>query len=305
MKYHPKNWTYGAEFEFADYDRTKPLPKHCENNRKDHTIVNSSGIANDPLDKLYHHGGEVNTPPTDTIDGQVECLEKICKLFPEVKVNYRSNLHVHIRVPGLRDDLQSLKRVQQYIHQRMPKLLESIEPIPCPSAWEYKGREYEGAMRRYKRRKVSHHTLLSAKRVQGQLAAKTVDQFFEAEVPHRPNGTPCWHLQPRCCVSLRQLLESDTIEWRHFPGTLNSDELESCIDYCKTFLVHALEDIPLEPKSYPRWCFPKFPKYVHWQEIGYRATVHDGSLQKEVIANNIKAILEGRFEGFNAYYAAL
>ena len=41
---------------------------------------------------------------------------------------------------------------------------------------------------------------------------------------------------------------------------------------------------------------PKFKPYDHSLEIRYRATVHDGSLPKQVIAENIKAILNGTFD---------
>src|ERR1039458_3941925 len=109
-------WTYGSEHEWSDHPRDAVLPVGCVHNTKDSTIVNSNGIANDPSNKSYQFGGEINTPPTDYPEGQVTILRKLVKALPTAKVNYRSNLHVHVRIPGLRDDLKLLKRVQLYIH---------------------------------------------------------------------------------------------------------------------------------------------------------------------------------------------
>jgi hypothetical protein len=39
-----------------------------------------------------------------------------------------------------------------------------------------------------------------------------------------------------------------------------------------------------------------FPEYVHWKEVRYRATCHDGTLSAQQIADNIRAIQEGRFD---------
>ncbi|HVX90863.1 MAG TPA: hypothetical protein VHC20_04510, partial [Candidatus Paceibacterota bacterium] len=266
---------------------------------RDITIVNSDGIANDPTGMLHQYGGEINTPPTDTILGQVECLREIKKLFPEAKVNYRSNLHVHVRVPGLKDDLNTLKQVQAFIHRVMPEVFPIVEPIPRPTATRYPDPdELKGALRRYRRRLVSHHTLLSKPRLHRQLQAKTIEEFFNLEPPQSKGGKPLWHAQPRLCVSLRQLLQTDTVEFRHFPGTLDETLLLNCVDWCVKFMAAALGKARfpaiLEWAQKRRW--PEFPEYVHWQECRYRATVHDGTLTKAEIVENIKAIKEGRFD---------
>jgi len=297
--HNTKSWTFGVEHEFADIDRSIILPQGCQHNKKDYTIVNSNGIANDPTDRLYKFGGEVNTRPTSKILEQVKILEEILVACPEIAVNYRSNLHIHVRVPGLCNDLILLKALQTYIHTHMPIILPIIEPIPAPQHNLYRDpRSYAGAMRRFRRRKVSHHTLLSKKRLDKQLATKSCKEFFMAEVPHRENGTPCWHLQPRCCVNIRQLNETNTIEFRHWPGTLDGSELFNCIEWCRRFLQFALASNPVEQLL--AWMrplhFPTFPEYNHDLEVKYRATCHDGSLKDDEIVTNIKAIEAGKFD---------
>lgn len=294
-----KNVTWGAEHELADISRHAVLPKGFGWDTRDITIVNSNGIANDPSGELYGFGGEINTPPTDSPEGQVECLCQIKELFPNAVVNYRSNLHIHLRVPGLKEDLVALKRVQKYVHKHMREALALIEPIPYPTAAEYPvSAELKGALRRYRRRCVSHHTLLTPSRLAYQLEAKTVEDFFNKEPPMSRVGKPLWHAQPRLCVSLRQLLQTDTVEFRHFPGTLDEGLLYNCLLWCGKFMHAALSGSTIDPLL--AWAkkqsWPTFPKYVYKQEVCYRATVHDGSLTKDQIKKNIQAILEGRFD---------
>jgi len=291
-------WTFGAEHELADIPRTLSLPAGFSWDTHDITIVNSNGIANEPKGKGYPFGGEINTPPTETPAGQVAHLKTIKKLFPMAKVNYRSNLHVHVRVPGLRDDLKKLKLVQSYIHQTMRKVLAQIEPIPVPLGLEYSDQaDLDGAKRRYRRRKVSHHTLLPPARLEHQLAARTLDQFYEREVPASKAGKPLWACQPRLCVNLRHLrAETETVEFRHFPGTLDENELLACVTWCERYLRYALDAKPIEEllKQFKRHLFPSFPPYNHQQEHRYRLTVHDGTVSKEQIAKNIQLILAGK-----------
>lgn len=292
-------WTYGAEHELADIPRNAPLPAGWGWDVKDNTIVNSNGIANDPRGKLYGFGGEINTPPTDSIAGQAEILNEIVARYPEAKCNYRSNLHFHIRVPGLKDDLPKLKRIAQYNRYWLPTVLVAVNPIPVPvptlEAWG-------GAMRRYRRRKRSHHTVLTATRTELMLCAPTVEDFFLAEVPRTAaGGKPMWHAQARAAVNLRQLLDTDTIEFRSAVGTLDPVLFTNAFQFWDNYLCCALSDWrsvdEINPWSMFRGscAFPAFPPYQHDLEIRYRATCHDGTVSKTQIAENIKQILDGTF----------
>lgn len=314
MTFSTAGMTFGAEHEWADIDRRVLLPPGFGWDERDVTIVNSNGVANCPKGQYYKLGGETNTPPTDTILGQVEALALLKALFPEARVNYRSNLHCHIRVPGLKDDLRALKRIAMYNRYWLPRILNVIEPIPYPTADEYaRAGDLRGALRRYKRRKRSHHTVLTEKRTARMLTAHTVDEFFRYEVPQDAAGRPMWHAQARAAVNLRQLRETDTIEFRHWPGTLDGPELRHCFDWCECYLLCALcptwglkpENLnPLDAfkklgEDMLSWVhFPTFPPYDHTLEIRYRMTCHDGSVPKEQIVNNINKIHEGRVNDF-------
>lgn len=286
-------WTYGAEHELADWDTKIKLPDGFARS-PDYTIVNSNGIAAQPNPEYYRYGGEINTPPSDDIEPQCVYLEKVQELL-ECEVNHRSNLHIHIRVPGLIGSLPVLKKVQKYIHDELPRVISLIEPIP-------KGNT-QAEKKRARRRKVSHHTFLTAKRLNHQLQAGSIEEFFEREVPLSKSGAVMWHAQARVCVNLRQLKQTDTVEFRHFPGTLNSDELKVCLEWCRDFMVASLNDLPLltlYKTKYEKLKFPVFPPFDYEREVRYQATASHGELNQKQINENIKLILEGKFSGSEA-----
>lgn len=297
-KYPVELWTYGTEHELSDWDCNKNLPNGFQRS-PDYTIVNSNGIAAQPNPKVYQYGGEINTPPTETIEGQVKCLAIILNQYRNCSINYRSNLHLHIRVPGLKDDLRMLKQIQEYIHIELSNVIDLIEPIPKGNTAAERKRE--------KRRKVSHHTFLTHQRLKHQLDAKTVQEFFEREVPATKVGKPMWHAQPRLAVGLRQLLQTDTIEFRHFPGTLSLGELERACYWCQQFLHRAINGFDLS-SFVQEWDFsewPSFPDFNFDLEVGYQATASHNRLKQSEIRENIDIILQGEFRGSKAEAEAI
>ena len=277
-----KDWTYGAEHEFADWDRRKGMPGGFTTD-PEKTIVNSNGIAWAPD---WPFGGEFCTPPTPTTQGQGDMLDIILDMHPDCAVNYRSNLHVHVRVPGLKDDLAKLKKLAAFNLKWQRYVLELVEPIPEPTHSDNLGADvYAGARKRYRRRRVSHHTILGGDRVAKQLAARSLQEFFEAEVPRtKKTDRPMWHAQARAAVNVRQLLQTDTIEFRHFPGTLDVDELDTAVDWCRDYLVCAFRGwSPLKvfDRDYAGRKWPKFEPYVHRLELGWLSTTPDKTTPEE------------------------
>lgn len=290
-------WTYGAEFELSDFDNRIPLAKGQGYDRKDNTQVNSDGIAVDPKGELYHLGGEVLTAPSESLEGPAEQLIEHIRTHPGTNVNYRSNLHIHVRIPGLRENLVLLKRVQSYIHHWMPSVLPLIEPIPVPRLHEYRDdKEYAGARSRYNRRRISHQKMLSEAQFHRQMQANTPQKFFEAEALHEESGQLLWATCPRACVNLRQLIQTDTVEFRHFPGTLDPAQVTTAVSWCHDFLKMASEgDFTYSPvehywEQYAGRRFPTFEKYNQELEEGYRLTSIKYN-SREVVRQNIPLVL--------------
>ena len=285
--------SYGAELELADIDRSRALPPGCGWDTKDFSMVNSDGIAVDPTGRVHDRGGEVQTMPTCTLSEQVQVFREVMWTFPEAKVNYRSNLHLHVRIPGLGDDLEALKSLQRFIHEKFRDVVAVLEPIPRPTREQYPSFEaMEGAVWRFNRRKKSHQTFLTPQRVAHQLNAKTVEEFFRLEVPTTAEGKPMWHAQPRCCVNLRQLMQTDTVEFRHFPGTCVAERFKAGLQWI-TYFIKAwqnndskqdLVDMALDIRDE----LPKFEPYNHELETRYRLTTHDGSIPRAKLIDNIR-----------------
>lgn len=274
--YDPASFTFGVELEYGNASTKNPLPPGNVWNHKDYTIVSSTGVANDPLGELYEFGGEINTRPTNTIGEQVDEIQMInACLNPAPIVNYRSNLHIHVRVPGLNENLEDCKKLLRYIDKYQQEAFSIVERIPVPVSFNKLPIVYEWEMKRYKRRLVSHQHVLPPARVKEMLEARTVQEFYEAHASPGKKGRN-WFITPRAGINLRQMWDStNTIEFRHFPGTLEQDQMQTCLRWCEAFLVAALNtgETPTEVRSKMEFMnFPSFAPYEFETEQGYQFT---------------------------------
>lgn len=275
------NITYGSELEFADVKYGQHLPEGNSWNKQDYSIVNSNGVANCPVGKYYEFGGEINTKPTNSISDQCENFEEILTaLNPIAVVNYRCNLHIHVGLRGLKDDLTALKKLLSYIDIWQQTIFKITENVPKPTIQEYSdAASFQGAMKRYRRRFKSHQSVLTPQQVSVMLRSSTTKEFYLAHFVNDKQGKPQKQLHQRCGINLRSLWENDeTIEFRHFPGTVDSTEFRSAVTWCSLFMEAALEtsvspNVILENNQWLK--FPEFKPYNHNLELGYVQTCHD------------------------------
>ena len=154
-----------------------------------------------------------------------------------------------------------------------------IEPIPKPDPSD------KGAMKRYRRRKVSHQQKVPKDRVERALQATTFDEFFAAHAPTSKEGKPVWALTTRAGINLLQLKETGTIEFRHFTCTKSGMELLDCFCWVHQFFYCALDGgNPVELFKSQPWTFPPFQPYDHDMELGYQYTNFDKNTRKTVEA---------------------
>ena len=280
--------TYGVEYEFGDIWRNRELPSGLSWNTKDYSIVSSTGIANDPKGLVYARGGEINSHPTKSIDEQLEFFSELLSAKLSPALNHRTNLHLHIRVPGLSEDLPALKRLLRYIDRNQAEIYAAIEPVPVPLREDYQSEAaYKGAKKRYKRRLVSHQYKVPSARVEEALKADTVNEFFDAHSKLQANGGRAYGLTTRAGINLLQLKETDTVEFRHFTNTLDLLELKSCFEWVSNFIPAALDNAPVEEllSSYS-YRFPQFQPYNHAMEVGYQYTNFD-KLSRKVVTERV------------------
>lgn len=288
-------WTFGSELELVDWPRHDPLPyRGMAIDDGAYTNVNSNGVAVDGKGKFYHLGGEILTAPSERPSSQAEQFDLIKHRWPQVTHNYRSGLNVHVRVPGLRDNLNKLKQLQRFVHRVMPELLPVIDPIVIPLVKDFPNRKaFAGAKRCYSTRLRDRHTLLSEERVALQMQARTPMEFFEAEALHKPSGKVYWATMARACVNLRQMLQTDTIEFRHFFMPLSAEELLNTVLWCKLFLEAAFDGSYVLPEEllsqfdFDSRAWPKDIAYDPWLDEGFFYTsVHHNPAGE--VANRIK-----------------
>jgi len=268
--------TFGVELEWADVDRRIEIdPLLGSWDFKDYTIVNSNGRANDPTGE-YPIGGEINTKPTETVEEQVEIIKKLSDLLSPV-INYRCNLHIHVGIKGFPESIDSLKSVAGYLRGGEEFVYEFVEPIPKPTSDEFVTKEeFLGAMKRYRRRLVSHHHSVPDSRWKEMMKSETIEEFMSAHAPLSKNGTRAFHITPRAGMNLRSLAKHGTIEYRHFPGSSDYREIKSCLEWVGLYTTAALGAgwSPLEIYNSKDWNFPQFRQYEHALEMGYQKTKH-------------------------------
>lgn len=120
----PARLSFGVELELGDVDRGITIPSHLgEWEYSETDVVNRKGQyrgrACDPLGIDPPVGGEINVMPSRTVPGAVE---KVAQIFSHLQnagqaptLSFTSGYHVHVRVAGLRNNIEELKRVAQWV----------------------------------------------------------------------------------------------------------------------------------------------------------------------------------------------
>jgi len=252
-------FTYGCELEWGDVPRSIEIPEELGSwDMTETDIINMRPpyqyVAADPLGINPPVGGEINTAPTHTIQGQVEIITALKKLFPEEPtVGCRSHTHIHIFVPGLREDIVSLKKIVKYLGENQEDMLAATYPFkPHPMMRKQKGATYyfkqDGGLR-------------MPQWMAKNLVEKTHD--FDTFIKMHRSGKAGirTHLRPyRYCLNTYWLSRSPTLEFRCFRGSTDESEIESCFRFANRFIESALEGGPSvkEILSQEEFNFPPF-----------------------------------------------
>lgn len=263
------NFTYGLEIEFVDTDReTITLPRGCSWNKKEVTLVNSDGVAVDSTGRTKNtRGGEINTCPTDTLDEQVNVAEKCLKVLKNgnAKVNYRCNLHVHVGLSPKHQNVESLKKIQKYAYDNFTDLIMltmgegqfNKKPEYPLSFWSH-----------YKERmvpKYKHDYLLQSDSLKDFQMT-----FFKAK-----DGRHAPMTFMRQLVNTHSFFKTKTIEYRGFWGTLDINEIRSCLEFTDFIVFMALCPNPRPISEYKKLFEGKFPKELPFSsklEEGFQKT---------------------------------
>lgn len=246
--YDPSNWTFGAELELADVYRHAELPKGCKWNEKEYNLCSSNGVAIDPLGKLYPYGGEINTRPTPSIEGQVELFKDILFRFkPNVGVTHRCALHCWVNIPGLDKDVKSLKRIWDYFYKNAQEIFDLVIPYPKPSEKDFpKPEELRGAKKHFsfvKEQRKDRGTETQYKRA---MAATTPQEFIEAfATKSKSTGEALWAISPRASLNYKKRMW----EFRHFHATIDVAKFRNALTWSQGFLWNILSQKNFTPSQ--------------------------------------------------------
>lgn len=250
------NLTFGCELELPDVDTRVNLPPELAVwDYEDYTIVNSNGLAIDPKKKLNRFGSEVNMTPTSSAESLINNIKELYNIV-QTKTNHKCNLHIHVGVEGLSENIELLRKLIRYTFIHEEYIMSKVDPLPIPHTDLMK--------KRIDHLKKSHQFVYPSSYKQRILQADTLDKIRDSFQPMK-DGRRLTHLVKRCGINIRSLWDNGTIEFRHFFGTDNFEEYESAIKWCELYIENALTDqydpdILLESRSW------KFPRMAEWNE---------------------------------------
>jgi hypothetical protein len=285
VNYDPATFTYGAEIEWGDIPRDFAVPEHLGTWEHAETdILNLYGEyalrAVDPLGIDPPVGGEINTKPTATWDQQVDRIMKIKKLFTDVGYQPTASLvnhgHIHVHVPGLVEDVESLKRLIAYIGAN--------QQLTTEVCYQYQDHPtMKGAVKGAKAYlKHDGGRQMPAYMIENICNLATdFDHFIKLHAAGRDGismGRPF-----RYAINTYCLKHTGTIEFRCFRSTIERQEIESQFAFAEAFIDAALNDGPSVEEILERGNF-KFPPYQwnreHWD--AWASTKWDKSRGKKV-----------------------
>lgn len=264
--------TFGVELEWADVPRNVELPPelgewdYCECD-----IVNTKppyrAVAADPLGEKPPVGGEIHVTPARAPRELRRKVRDLFLLFDELDSPPVSTCvaetHVHVRVPGLRDDVPALKRLFRYIYENQEALFAA--------ASQFKD---DPRMTKSLRRFFKHD---GARRIPEWLVKNIEERAgtFEDVIRLHCRGKDGYkpNRPARYGVNVYCMRHIDTIEFRCFRATIMPSRVEECVQFARYFLEEALGDgEPVELILAARdWDFPPFV-YDHELATGWAAT---------------------------------
>jgi len=278
-KYSSNEWTWGYEIEWGDIDRRLTIPDHLgawEHAETD--IVNIHEpykyVACDPLGQSPYMGGEVNTKPTKTWSEQTDRIMELHQFFVSHGNTPSSSCvnhgHLHVYVPGLKDDVEALKRLVAYIKdnqhltiQRCYGFLEHSDMKNCAGAKMYL--KYDGGrpMPDYMCNNIITLT-------------DSFERFIKLHAAGKDGvsmGRPF-----RYAINTYCMKHTGTIEFRCFRSTTHRDEIASQFRFVERFIDAALNGGPSVDEIFAADSF-SFPPFIWNREeyVGWIQTKYDKS----------------------------
>ena len=259
-----RSYSYGMEIELASIDRRTSLPPTMSYSSTELDIVSHEYGAIDPSGKTHTIGGEVNSQPTDTIEGQVAIFEEMLAVFPEAKVNHRHHTHLHIAYPGLATNLVDQKKLLKYFYENTKAIVDRVfnptkHYFMNQSAWSYQ---------------IVDRDTLTPWRYELCMNADTCEDFFASHAKVK-DGRVLYQTMKRMAINLYSIKKHGTIELRCLFPTLDPDKIRSSFEFLRDLVDQALSDNPKpvwEALNFNDYSFPEECPYDHGLEMLWQQT---------------------------------
>jgi hypothetical protein len=235
--------TYGWEIEFIDAQRSVLLPQlplHCSFSKREITLINSNGLAVDSgLGAAHDWGGEINTPPIDTMEGAINLAKSVFRVLEEngATSNYRCNTQFHIGIVGWEEwseqaKLKFLKKAQKFFYENAKEILD----LTMGETNFIKQENYLNSF-------WGHHQELpiAERKHEALMKAKTVKDFQNAFFLTEKGNYHFANFQ-RQYVNVHQMFKTGTIEFRNFYNVKNEDHFTSIAMFCEFAFFNMLLD---------------------------------------------------------------
>ena len=273
MTYNKSDFTWGFEVEWGDIDRRLQIPEHLGKWEYAETdVVNIHEpfkyVACDPLGTDPYMGGEVNTMPTKTWQEQVDRVMELKKFFEDngnkPSASCVNHGHLHVYVPGLKNDIVSLKKLVSYIKRNQQKTIEALygfydHPEMKGSSGAKTYLKWDGG------RPMPDYMCDNIVNL-----ATDFDHFIKLHAAGKDGvslGRPF-----RFAINTYCMKHTGTIEFRCFRSSTNRKEIEDSFKFAEKFIDAALNDGPdVEDILYGDYNY-EFPKFV-WDFHEYNGWV--------------------------------
>ena len=268
MKFDKNDFTWGYEIEWGDIDRRLTIPEHLGQWEYSETdVINKQpeffNVACDPLGIDPPWGGEVNTKPTNTWQEQVDRIMELKKFFEShgnvPSASFISHGHIHAFVPGLKEDIDALKRLVAYIRDNQALTVQAVGA-------------YEDFADMKKHKGAKMYLKLDGGRQMPEYMTSNIinlatdfDHFINL---HRAGKDGVSMGRPfRYAINTYCMKHTGTIEFRCFRDSIDRDEIEAQFRFVEMFIDAALNNGPNVATILRENEF-KFAPFV-WDPVGW------------------------------------
>ena len=277
-----ENITWGAELEIADwnvkeYGNSMMEATGAKVDRRESTIMNSSGVSNDPTLTTCIFGGEINTKVTSTIDEQVDHILRIFESIGAYSLNHSCALHIHLGIPGLNTNLERVRKYATWIYKNQRAFYnEVVAPKSVWTSEQLKGDDLKAFKRKLKGLKNSRWTEIPLFIIEN-LNAETQSDFKGIRNCFFRKSKKTGRILPwtntRAMINLPKIFkETETIEFRCFNVTDKEEELRQCFNLCLKVIAcieagGTFDDIEFNPSKIPGSSEFHIKEYLLFEQI--------------------------------------